>query len=78
LYTGQILLEVFVFVTSLVGRMLLILAGDTETNPGPFADADNQSVDDWEFSEASTKEEQYRTNRTKCGVCGVGQIKPVF
>ena len=47
-----------------------------EQNPGPAQQTlEDHPVEDWELAELTEKGE-LKTNRTKCAVCGVGDLRP--
>ena len=58
-------------------RLLLVLSG-LEENPGPGQQhtLEEHPVEDWELAEVETEVDVLKTKRTKCAVCGVGDLRP--
>ena len=70
--------EIQVAAYSLVVRVLLVTSG-LEENPGPETQnaREVEQLEDWEWSEVEYETAILQTKRTKCTVCGVGELKPI-
>ena len=56
--------------------MLLVLSG-LEENPGPAQHTlEDHPLEDWELVEVVTEMDELKTKRTKCAVCGIGDLRP--
>ena len=59
-------------------KQLLLLLSGLEENPGPAqanVDAEKCDIEEWEMNEVPEEDVVIQNQRTKCAVCGVGDLK---
>ena len=59
-------------------KQLLLLLSGLEENPGPAqanVDAEKCDIEEWEMNEVPEEDVVIQNRRTKCAVCGVGDLK---
>ena len=59
-------------------KQLLLLLSGLEENPGPAqanVDAAKCDIEEWEMNEVPEEDVVIQNQRTKCAVCGVGDLK---
>ena len=59
-------------------KQLLLLLSGLEENPGPAqanVDAEKCDIEEWKMNEVPEEDVVIQNQRTKCAVCGVGDLK---